>query len=63
MLFIIGMIGETKVAVLVLVAFGVNASFGALDGFVVDVTHAVPLPVTLVVQLAGNAGAETASKF
>jgi len=42
---------------------GPNASLGAFEGFTVDVVHKIPMPVTSVVQLAGNAGATTPSKF
>src|SRR4051812_11832459 len=42
---------------------GANASFGAVSGDVVDVTHADSAPVAAVVQPAGNAGAVTLSKF
>jgi hypothetical protein len=42
---------------------GANASFGAVSGVVVEVTHGDSAPVAVVVQPAGNAGAVTPSKF
>ena len=42
-----------------------NASFGALSGVTIEVTHRIPSPGSglVAVQPAGNAGAVTASKF
>jgi len=42
---------------------GAKASFGAVSGVVVDVTHGLSAPVAAVVQPAGSAGAVTPSKF
>jgi hypothetical protein len=42
---------------------GANASFGAVSGVVVDVTHGDSVPVAAVVQPVGSAGAVTPSKF
>ena len=42
---------------------GAKASFGAVSGVVVDVTHGDSAPVAAVVQPAGSAGAVTPSKF
>src|SRR6478609_1212625 len=40
---------------------GANASFGAVSGVVVDVTHGDSVPVAAVVQPSGSAGAVTPS--
>src|SRR6266542_5305435 len=42
---------------------GAKASFGALDGFVVDVTHGTSVTVADVLHQSGKAGAITPSKF
>jgi hypothetical protein len=42
---------------------GAKASFGAVSGVVVDVTHGDSAPVDAVVQPAGSAGAVTPSKL
>src|SRR5205814_4535501 len=59
---LIAMLGVTRSDVLVVVMSGVNTSFGALAGFVVDVTQSTPLvPVCAVAQPAGSAGTVTPS--
>jgi hypothetical protein len=47
----------------ILLTSGANASFGALAGLVVEVTHATSAPVAAAVHPAGSAGATTPSKF
>lgn len=59
----IGKFLEVRFVTPTLLVSGPNASLGALEGFTVDVVHKIPIPVTSLVQLAGNAGATTPSKF
>src|SRR5947207_11990205 len=46
-----------------LVTSGANASFGAVAGLFVEVTHGTSIPVAAVVHPAGSVGATTPSKF
>jgi hypothetical protein len=55
--------GLTSSVLPTLFGSGAKASFGALDGFVVEVTQGTSTPLDAVVQPAGSAGALTASKF
>src|SRR5258706_312481 len=55
--------GETSSVLPMLLTSGAKASFGAVSGLVVDVTHGTSTPVAVVVQPAGSAGAVTPSKF
>src|SRR6185295_2194769 len=57
------MVGVSSVVLPMLLTSGANASFGALLGFVADVTQATSTPVAAVAQPAGNAGGVTPSKF
>src|SRR5947207_1300633 len=57
------MIGETISFMPTLAGSLENAAFGTVSRFVVSVTQGLCNPLLAVVQLAGKAGAVTASKF
>jgi hypothetical protein len=57
------MTGETSSVRPTVDGSGAKASFGALTGVVVEVTHGDSEPLAVVVHPAGSAGADTPSKF
>src|SRR6185436_17373495 len=60
---VIAIVGETSSLVAAVVISLEKAVLGALLGLVVDVTQLASVPVCVVVQPAGRAGATTLSKF
>src|SRR5438046_664974 len=56
-------VGVTNSVLPLLFTSGAKASFGALAGLVVEVTHGTSTPVTAIVHPPGRVGAVTPSKF
>ena len=55
--------GEYRFVTPTVLVSGPKAAFGVVSGLLVEVVHAMPLPVVSVVHPAGSAGAVTPSKF